>query len=72
MSYLNIRVLLGGQLLIWKGVALLFACIEFASKDDAKPVQPMQCRLNPHMKEIVQKEVVKLLDAGIIYPISNS
>ena len=24
------------------------------------------------MKEVVQKEVVKLLDAGIIYPISNS
>ena len=32
----------------------------------------MQHRLNPHMKEVVQKEVVKLLDAGIIYPISNS
>jgi len=24
------------------------------------------------MKEVVQKEVVKLLDAGIIYPISDS
>ena len=24
------------------------------------------------MKEVVKKEVVKLLDAGIIYPISNS
>ena len=24
------------------------------------------------MKEVVQKEVVNLLDAGIIYPISNS
>ena len=32
----------------------------------------MQCRLNPHTKEIVQKEVVKLLDGGIIYPISDS
>jgi len=32
----------------------------------------MQHRLNPHIKEDVQKEVVKLLDVGIIYPISDS
>ena len=32
----------------------------------------MQRRLNAHMKEVVQKEVVKLLDAGIIYPIFDS
>ena len=31
-----------------------------------------QRRLNPNMKEIVKKEIVKLLDAGIIYPISDS
>ena len=41
-------------------------------EDDAKLVTQMQRRLNPHMKEVVQKEVVKLLDAGIIYPISDS
>ncbi|XP_052204012.1 uncharacterized protein LOC127809288, partial [Diospyros lotus] len=32
----------------------------------------MQRRLNPNMKEVVRKEVLKLLDAGIIYPISDS
>ncbi|GMP85315.1 hypothetical protein CsSME_00038522 [Camellia sinensis var. sinensis] len=32
----------------------------------------MQRRLNPNMKEVVKKEVLKLLDAGIIYPISDS
>ena len=31
-----------------------------------------QRRLNPHMKEVVKNEVFKLLDIGIIYPISNS
>ncbi|XP_010519129.1 PREDICTED: uncharacterized protein LOC104798657 [Tarenaya hassleriana] len=31
-----------------------------------------QRRLNPTMKEVVKKEVLKLLDAGIIYPISDS
>ena len=28
--------------------------------------------MNPNMKEVVIKEVIKLLDAGIIYPISDS
>ncbi|XP_026399297.1 uncharacterized protein LOC113295163 [Papaver somniferum] len=32
----------------------------------------MQRRLNPNMKEVVRTEVLKLLDAGIIYPISDS
>ena len=32
----------------------------------------MQRRLNPNMREVVKKEVVKWLDAGIIYPISDS
>lgn len=41
-------------------------------EDDAKPSREMQRRLNPNMKEVVMKEVVKLLDAGIIYPISDS
>jgi len=34
-------------------------------------VQP-QRRLNPTMKEVVKKEVLKILDAGMIYPISDS
>jgi len=34
-------------------------------------VQP-QRRLNPTMKEVVKKEVLKLLDADMIYPISDS
>ncbi|KAH9685501.1 hypothetical protein KPL70_013991 [Citrus sinensis] len=32
----------------------------------------MQRRLNPNMKEVVRTEVLKLLDSGIIYPISDS
>jgi hypothetical protein len=32
----------------------------------------MQRRLNPNMKEVVKNEVIKLLDNGIIYPISDS
>ncbi|XP_016206626.1 uncharacterized protein LOC107647002 [Arachis ipaensis] len=41
-------------------------------EDDAKPVVQPQRRLNLTMKEVVQKEVMKLWEAGIIYPISDS
>ncbi|GKA04930.1 hypothetical protein Tco_0684050, partial [Tanacetum coccineum] len=40
--------------------------------DEKKPVVQKQRRLNPNMKEVVKKEIVKLLDTGIIYPIANS
>ena len=36
---------------------------------DAKPVVDHQRRLNPKMKEVVRKETLKILDAGIIYPL---
>lgn len=34
-------------------------------------VQP-QCMLNQVMKNVVRMEVIKCLDAGIVYPISNN
>ena len=37
-----------------------------------KPVRQPQRRLNPIMKEEVRKEVLKLLEAGLIYPISDN
>ncbi|XP_057723647.1 uncharacterized protein LOC130939571 [Arachis stenosperma] len=41
-------------------------------EDDAKlSIQP-QRRLNPVIKEVVQKEVIKLWQGGVIYPISDS
>jgi hypothetical protein len=39
---------------------------------DAKPVVEHQRRLVPKMKEVVRNEVLKLLDASIIYPIADS
>ncbi|KAK1670699.1 hypothetical protein QYE76_058858 [Lolium multiflorum] len=41
-------------------------------EDDAKPVVEYQRRLIPKMKEVVRNEVLKLLEAGIIYPIADS
>ncbi|GJY98886.1 reverse transcriptase domain-containing protein [Tanacetum coccineum] len=40
--------------------------------DDKKPIFQKQRRLNPNMQEVVKKEIVKLLDTGIIYPIADS
>jgi hypothetical protein len=41
-------------------------------EDGAKPVRQPQRRLNPLILDVVKKEVTKLLQAGIIYPISDS
>ena len=41
-------------------------------EEEAKPIHQPQRRLNPHMQEVVRAEVLKLLQAGIIYPISDS
>lgn len=42
-------------------------------EENAKPmVVDAQRRLNPNMKEVVKKEIIKLLDFGIIFPISDS
>ncbi|GJY49169.1 reverse transcriptase domain-containing protein [Tanacetum coccineum] len=40
--------------------------------DDKKPVVQKQRRLNPNMHEVVKKEIMKLLDTGIIYRIADS
>lgn len=41
-------------------------------EEDSKTSREHQRRLNPDMSEVVKKEVMKLIDVGIIYPISYS
>ncbi|RVW76369.1 hypothetical protein CK203_049849 [Vitis vinifera] len=41
-------------------------------EEETKPIRQLQRRLNPHLQEVVRAEVLKLLQAGIIYPISDS
>ena len=41
-------------------------------KEDRKLVRQPQRRMNPALKDIVKEELQKLLDAGFIYPISDS
>ena len=39
---------------------------------DHKPIIEHQRRLNPPMQEVMKKEIIKWLDAGVIYPIADS
>nr|GEW25339.1 reverse transcriptase domain-containing protein [Tanacetum cinerariifolium] len=41
-------------------------------KEDYKPAVQSQRRVNPKIHDVIKKEVIKLLDAGMIYPISVS
>ena len=41
-------------------------------EENAKTSREPQRRLNPILKEVVRAEIIKLLDADIIYPISDS
>ncbi|KAD7116998.1 hypothetical protein E3N88_04266 [Mikania micrantha] len=55
-----------------KGINPSFCTHRILMEDEFKPVVQSQRRLNPNMQEVVKKEVLKLLDAGLIYPISDS
>nr|GEW69783.1 DNA-directed DNA polymerase [Tanacetum cinerariifolium] len=41
-------------------------------EDDFKPAVQHQRRVNPKIHEVIKKEILKLLDTGLIYPISES
>ncbi|CAN6570922.1 unnamed protein product [Malus baccata var. baccata] len=55
-----------------KGISPTMCMHRILLEDGSKSTREPQRRLNPHMKEVVRNEVLKLLDVGIIYPISDS
>ena len=55
-----------------KGISSSICMHRILMEDDFKPTIEHQRRLNPNMKEVVKKEVLKLLDAGVIYLVSDS
>jgi len=55
-----------------KGINLSYCMHKINMEADYKPIRQLQRRLNLVMKEEVRKEVLKLLEAGLIYPILNS
>ena len=55
-----------------KGISPSICMYKILLEENAKTITEHQRRLNPVMKEVVIKEVLKWLNAGFIYAISNS
>ncbi|CAN6677875.1 unnamed protein product [Malus baccata var. baccata] len=55
-----------------KGISPTLCMHQILLDEGAKPTCEPQRRLNPHLKEVVRAKVLKLLNVGIIYPISYS
>ncbi|GJX78168.1 hypothetical protein Tco_0324979 [Tanacetum coccineum] len=55
-----------------KGIDPRFCTHKILMEDDYKPTVQSQRRVNPKIHEVIKKEVLKLLDARMIYPISDS
>ena len=63
---------LGWSLADLKGIRPSMCMHRILLEDGHKPSVEAQRRLNPTMKEVVRKEVLKWLDTRVIYPISDS
>ena len=66
------RTALGWTIADIKGISPLICTHIIHLEEDVKPSRQPQRRLNPIIKEVVKKEVLKLLDVGVIYPIADS
>ncbi|GJT58862.1 reverse transcriptase domain-containing protein [Tanacetum coccineum] len=55
-----------------KGVSPEFCTHKILMEEDYEPSVQSQRRVNPKIHDVIKKEVEKLLDAGLIYPISDS
>ncbi|GJR46848.1 reverse transcriptase domain-containing protein [Tanacetum coccineum] len=65
------------QAIAWKlsdirGIDPEFFSHQILLEDDYEPSVQHQRRVNPKIHDVIKKEVEKLLDAGLIYPISDS
>ena len=63
---------LGWKISDLKGISPTICTHHIYLEEESKAVRQPHRRLNPHMQEVVCIEVLKLLQAGIIYPISDS
>ena len=63
---------LGWKISDLKGINPSICTHHIYLEEESKAVRQPQRRLNPQLQEVVRVEVLKLLQAGIIYPISDS
>jgi len=66
------RSILGYSLQDLKGISPALCTHRIPIEPDATPSREPQRRQNNAMREVVKKEVLKLLHVGIIYPVPNS
>nr|GEU91711.1 DNA-directed DNA polymerase [Tanacetum cinerariifolium] len=55
-----------------KGINLEFCTHKILMEEDFEPAVQHQRRVNPKIHDVIKNEVLKLLDAGLIYPIFDS
>nr|GFA54588.1 hypothetical protein [Tanacetum cinerariifolium] len=55
-----------------QGINPEFCTHKILMEEDYKPAMQHKRRVNPKIHDVIKKEVEKLLDAGLIYPISDS
>nr|GFA05350.1 reverse transcriptase domain-containing protein [Tanacetum cinerariifolium] len=55
-----------------KGMDPEFCSHKILLEEDYSPKVQSQRRVNPKIHDVIKNEVEKLLDAGLIYPISDS
>nr|GEV47335.1 hypothetical protein [Tanacetum cinerariifolium] len=60
------------KITVIKGIDPRFCTHKILMKEDYKPMVQSRRRVNPKIHEVIKKEVIKLLDAGMIYSISDS
>ena len=63
------KTAIGWTIAYIKGVSPLICTHRIHLEEDVKPSGQPQRRLNLIMKDVVKKEVLKLLDVGVIYPL---
>ncbi|CAN6566302.1 unnamed protein product [Malus baccata var. baccata] len=66
------KTAIGWTLADIKGISPTTCMHRILLEEGAKPTREAQRRLNPPMMEVVKKEIIKLLDCGVIYLISDS
>lgn len=66
------KLAIGWTLVDIKGINPVLCMHRIRMEDDVKPTREPQTRLNSTLMDVVKKEIEKLRQSGIIYPISDS
>jgi hypothetical protein len=66
------KSVIGYSILDMKGISPEICSHRIHLEENSKPTREHQRRLNPHLQEVVKKEILKLLSAEVIFPISDS